>query len=67
MSRLKAFKTLIRAVDPDTGRLKDFEGAPIFADTREEAEEGIRITQPYAQIWSEESSESILNKILNDD
>jgi len=65
MLKMKAFRTKIRAIDPADNVLKDFEGKPVFAHNRSEADDIIKMTQPYAEIFTEEPADGLLTKIIN--
>lgn len=57
---MKSFKTEIRAISPATGELAVFDGPPIIADTKEEAEEAVERLFPYAKVAEETELEDCL-------
>ena len=61
---MKLYKTIIHAVDPKTGYLTVFEGPPIMAGDKQDADSACTRLFPYAEVLQEENEASILKALL---
>ena len=61
---MKLYKTVIHAVDPKTGDLTVFEGPPIMAWDKQQADEACIRIFPYAEVLQEENESAILKALL---